>query len=491
MWDDHHVYQKTPLEQGRSVVTGYLGTHFLGRKQCLRPERWNLRLRGAQFCGVCHGPKTNNEYASWSQHGHAWMEVHIGGQAPTTNPFQYVGVALPPLPTGVTWSQVADIVANFKTDDGSTAAFLLSNGNLVESTGSQVKPMPAKCNNCHNTGVNMAGTGGNIAYGNLYPGIQGSWARNGIQCEQCHGPAPRCKFPLWVSAGTATHQVIRCTGFHSASSEMLFTNHHPQGDEYRRSPHKALGCTLCHDPHKSVWHNQGGVLYTAGIAPGNMCTQCHTERVRTVMGQLGLVCTDCHMPEVSAGGTRAAHLFKINPANLSAAQNVVTQSGTAYWANLNEPSNPTDPNGNAALTLDLVCTKCHSNQTVAMMSSFAPYIHRAFGMVGLTANGAESSLLVKQKQKVTVNFSVIPDARLGMKANWYVMLQSPTGWSSWNGTRWVAGQRPWRKNYPLAEVPSQTVYNATMKPGHYTFWVSIYPTDGSQTIGSVAVSVIH
>jgi Cytochrome c554 and c-prime/Doubled CXXCH motif (Paired_CXXCH_1) len=450
---------------------------------------------GDQFCGACH----SKEYSRYFNHGHRWMEVHVGGQQPTTNPYQAIGVALPTtLPTGVTWSQVQDIVGNFKEENGSAAAFLLTNGNLVESNGAVVKPMPARCNKCHNTGVDPTGH----AYGQA--GIQGSWALPGVQCEQCHGAGPSMQIPnLGVcrdchSSGDSQYRIpiaatINSSNQITAISSQLLNNHHPQGDEYRRSPHKDKGCTLCHDPHKSTWHEQGGVLYTEGVGTGAMCTKCHAERIRGTMGQVGLVCADCHMPRVSAGGTRAAHLFRINPGPVSMMDNVVVQANDsgkagAFWAN---SDGSTSSNGNSFLTLDLVCTQCHGNMDIQRMSNAAQFIHRAFGMIDLTVNGSESVTTVKSTKPVVVNFAVVPGSKAGLKANWYVLYHGPKGWMSWNGKKWVAGQIPWRKNSALTTLPSTNVMASKLPVGKYTFWVNINPTDGSHNVGSVSLSVVR
>ena len=46
---------------------------------------------GAYMCSGCHA----EEYASWSMHGHAWMQVHTGGKVPPADLFAPVGVELP------------------------------------------------------------------------------------------------------------------------------------------------------------------------------------------------------------------------------------------------------------------------------------------------------------------------------------------------------------------------------------------------------------
>jgi hypothetical protein len=241
-----------------------------------------------------------------------------------------------------------------------------------------------------------------------------------------------------------------------------------------------------------VWHDDGGVLYSEQNGVGNMCKQCHKDkRVRGAMGEEGidLECVDCHMPEASMKGAGASHLFRINTTALAAKDNTHTDadSGTKTWWN-------TDPNGDAFLTLDLLCTKCHAkSMTLAQMATAAKAIHRQPGLVDLTVNNGDGLQLVKKTDTVSVDFSVVvPDSLKGpppVKADWWVICQGPKGWTSWNGKKWTAGLRPWRKGVALADVPKQNVLTGKLAPGYYTYWVSIAPTDGTVNFDGVLVYV--
>ena len=168
---------------------------------------------------------------------------------------------------------------------------------------------------------------------------------HGVQCEHCHGPGGTFQVP---TDETTPKRVELCRDCHSSTDPTdpsvaldvlpnmsngkstwdtnkripfaptadgesgVFTNHHSQGDEFRRSAHKAVrmmlydkyghpvttdgktlntnrtngkyieqGCLMCHDPHKSVWHDLGGVRYadpTSEESIGTMCTHCHNTR---------------------------------------------------------------------------------------------------------------------------------------------------------------------------------------------------------------------
>jgi predicted CXXCH cytochrome family protein len=509
------------LRWGRVVFGLVLGSSLLalGGNAAAQPKAPGT-YAGDYICSVCHADK----YNTYIQHGHPWMMVPTGGQTPPANLFAAVGQNLPTLPSNMTWAQIEYIAANFK--DSTTGFFVDANGNRVSAgpaAATNLSKMPAQCNGCHNTNSNRFAAGG---LNGTMPPIQATWSLNGIQCEECHGPGPSMHNPLKPDPNYPTVNAL-CRDCHSSGDGLVrtaaataalapvnnpsyrinfnakvastgaitltanqFNNHHPEGDEYRRSPHKNQSCVICHDPHKSVWHNEGGVLTPAGVPQGNMCIQCHTERLNGAMGTLwqkGIMqCVDCHMPNVSAGGTRAAHLFRINPLPLAAAKNLVVQpsdsgSPTAYWANL-DGSTSTD--GDAALTLDMVCTQCHSMSS-ATMSALAPTIHLNPTVLTLTANGSQPLVVAKTTQTVSVNFSLLAGTKKGTNANWWVSVSGPQGQLSWNGSKWVKGTVLWKKNSPMVDVPSQNVLVSKLTlPGVYTYTVNIMPMDGSQPIAA-------
>ena len=199
-----------------------------------------------------------------------------------------------------------------------------------------------------------------------------------------------------------------------------FPRHHGEGDEFRRSPHKSLGCTACHDPHKSIWKKEGGLKDIDehdAQALGNMCLRCHNGRplangivlpavkMRGAHGEMGLRCMDCHMQEWSstdaAGATEAhrhTHLWRINSTALPADANYEKVGTTNYWKNSDGSLGWSPEKGVAEsfVTLDMVCSRCHQNRTVEQLSAGAKYIHRQPGLVDLTVNGGDSLQIVKK-----------------------------------------------------------------------------------------------
>lgn len=486
------------LAWGRILLCVIVGLLLFGRGETASAQPGNPGTYvGAQFCGSCH----SEQFSEWAGHGHAWMQVHTGGQTPSADLFAPIGLPLPfgdngdgtSLPAAVGgWANVVDIVANFKDEE--TGGVITTDGKFYEGNGAVVNPMPGRCNKCHNTNGSATGTGG--AYGSQYPKIQGTWSLNGIQCEQCHGAGPTMNIPDGNicrdchSSGDSKFRIPFDT------TAELFANHHPEGDEYRRSPHKDMGCTGCHDPHLSVWHKEGGVKYadpSSEKSIGMMCTHCHTDiRIRDKMGEIGLVCLDCHMPMDSGAGERHSHIFRINTDPLDSQNNWLTENNdsgkpTKYWKNYDGTTGP----GDTFITLDMVCSSCHPKMSLQQMSDAAKYIHREPGLVDVTANGYDKPPALKSTTPVSVSFSVSPTAdqlTAKTKADFYVLSQGPRGWSYWNGKKWSSGSKAWVKGQVLSKM-SQTPFKGTLAKGTYTYWVKAELADGSEQADSVPIYV--
>jgi len=435
---------------------------------------------GYEICGACHEDK----YESYMGHGHAWQLVRTAGATPPADLYPW-GVPLPALPTGKTWSDIEYIVGNFKAGAG---RFVGLDGKYINADGTAGSNY--SCGKCHTAGYSATRHQRNHL-GVEMAGAVGTWALDNIQCEVCHGAGGTMAIPPVKDCGechTGGDAAMRVQ-FDPAKS--VFSGHHAQGDEFSKSPHKDLNCALCHDPHRSVWHEDGGVKY-AEDGVGMMCTGCHLKRhpdlpnarkvrIRGAMGEIGLECVECHMPLASAGGGGATHLFRISTDPVSAADNTFQADGKTWWK--------VDQNGESVLTLDLVCAGCHDNMTLEQMAKAANTIHRTTEMLDLTVNGIDTLQVVKDSDVVSVVFSVVAGEKEGMKADWWVISQGPRGWSSWDGKRRRPGLRAWRKKVALVDVPEQHVLTSKLTAGHYTYWLCIYPTDGSQNLVSVPLYV--
>lgn len=216
------------------------------------------------------------------------------------------------------------------------------------------------CGECHTTGYDERGSTG-------YPGIVGSWAFEGIQCEVCHGPGSnhvKTQSPVDISVDTSAALCGQCR----VSGEDLsiipakggFIRHHEQYQELLQSPHKNMECVTCHDPHKRAG------LSTYGKFD---CNYCHLPQANdyegTEMEEAGVTCIDCHMAylvktAIKRGpweGDIRSHLFRIN-IDPNAPQFTPDGKQSKGW-----------------ITLGYACLRCHADRSVEWASSKAPLVH--------------------------------------------------------------------------------------------------------------------
>lgn len=286
---------------------------------------------GDDACAVCHQEK----YDSYIRSGHPWKLYETNRQQPAADAFPW-DVPLPELPDGVGWEDVDYIFGNFSSGHGYVVG---TNDQGVDGIVLNRGFPYSNCVKCHVTGYDPQG--------GVTNGVLGTWAQSGVRCEACHSQ----QGPHDDSLEGAKD----CTDCHYGGTDVDridFTpagpddegfgewGHHPQAEMFIRSPHQNGTCSSCHDPHKSTFFDDGGVA--------KHCTDCHDEAEHTLPeGMAHLDCTDCHM------AADHSHIFRITHDPIAAADNVHVDpsDGKTYW-------NVED--GNAFLTLDLVCLECHS-----------------------------------------------------------------------------------------------------------------------------------
>ncbi|MBM4340389.1 MAG: hypothetical protein FJ110_12695 [Deltaproteobacteria bacterium] len=221
--------------------------------------------------------------------------------------------------------------------------------------------VPFDCGPCHTTGYKKEGN----QMGK--PGLIGTWAFNGIQCEACHGPgsehvAKPAKANIKVDKSAAF-----CATCHRRGTDMKvipakgsgFIDHREQYQEMLQSPHKAMNCVDCHNPHKR-----------AKLDLKATCATCHQKQLadfRDSKHQKAKVrCVDCHMPDLGETaiqrgymkGDLATHLIKIN----------------------------IDPNAkqltddkkfsNGYITLGYACLSCHTDRNASWAAQYAKGVHK-------------------------------------------------------------------------------------------------------------------
>jgi len=143
-----------------------------------------------------------------------------------------------------------------------------------------------------------------------------------------------------------------------------YIKHHEQFPEFHASPHKALQCVTCHDPHKR-----------AKFSVKAECASCHSKQAESYKGSamqaVGVTCVDCHMPMATKSATAKSktqgdvrtHLFKIN----------TDPKAKMFYDEEVKGKKATFAKG--FVTLDFACLNCHKNKDIKWAAKKAKGIH--------------------------------------------------------------------------------------------------------------------
>lgn len=312
------------------------------------------QYQGAEYCQDCH----SEQYYDWLTSGHKQILME-GANA------QHRSL---PLPNGETWNDISYVVGGNRTkalylDDegyimsGSDSQFNLLTGEWVDfGSGSTTT---YDCGECHTTGYQAGGSPPGM------PGISGTFALPGVQCELCHGPGdtmesgnPTAQFCGECHSNGPTSAIAAAGGFILSEG---------QYNEFLFGAHANLSCISCHNPHQNAEY---------GIE--EQCEDCHATKANTyegtIMAEAGVECKDCHMPAATLSaqalgphqGDVRTHIFRIN----------TDPSADMFTAN---GANVAINNGEAAVTLDFACQRCHGSVSVEELSKFAKDFHDSSG----------------------------------------------------------------------------------------------------------------
>jgi len=366
---------------------------------------------GSAACQSCH----REIFTAFNKSGHPYKLTEISdGKAPKF-PFSEV----PSPPAGNSWADIAYVIGGFAwkarfigTDgyiitggaDATTQYNLATRGWVPYHAGEQVS---YDCGNCHTTGYNAAGNQDGL------PGLIGTWAEEGVQCEACHGPgSDHAKGPKKSNINVGLEPAASCSRCHIRDDISVidasggFIKHHEQYEEILQSPHAQYQCTECHDPHRSAVYRDAATNPNQGIV--KECAECHegpaTFGSSSKMDAAGISCEDCHMPPLVKSavgnidtftGDVSTHLFRINTdasapqfnADGTAAMGYITiqyacqychiEGGTASVIPLEElrgwAENYHMPVGGDKYVGSQRCSTCHSIEYNKFIKSGHPY----------------------------------------------------------------------------------------------------------------------
>jgi hypothetical protein len=358
------------------------------------PGDVELAYVGSSACMSCH-PGIG---ATHALHGHSQaLKVVQGGPPSYPDIAEQAGVPSPP--DGFEWFDIDFVIdgyakfARFISADG----YVLTDGTtgvktqynlpigIAQTDGAFVSYLPEQTDPLpflyevfrrRTTGATSILDNGGQHEGNR-PGIEGTWAEPGVQCEACHGPGSQHLPAPEMGNILVSSSASICGICHTNPSmpdtilaEGGFILGQQQYAELQASPHRGFACTLCHDPHVST-------IYQPEEALRNDCQTCHPDAnmayhdgVVFTWGDYTetVTCVSCHMPpavknavgieiELSQGlvariGDTRSHLFRINT-RANDSQDMFNEDGTAVAV---------DDSGQGAVTACYSCQRCHHGQ---------------------------------------------------------------------------------------------------------------------------------
>lgn len=322
---------------------------------------------GSTTCGGCH----TDIYETFMKSGHPWKLNKITDGKSPAYPFTRINQ----LPEGYTWKDILYIIGGYNwkarfidqegyiiTDEpGKTGnveylnQYNFENSYIGKSAGwvtykSGTEKVPYDCGACHTTGYNSQGNQDGL------PGLVGTWAAVGIQCEECHGPGSiHASNPQGVDMkidrdNEACGACHRRGDVEQVNAKDGFIEHHEQYEELYQSKHIVLDCVICHDPHSGVVQlRQAGEPTTR-----TECENCHFKEAQSQkVANHQQDCIACHMPRMikSAWGDPAkftgdirTHVMAIDPNQVGQ----FTEDGTQSLSQI---------------SLDFACRHCHLPET--------------------------------------------------------------------------------------------------------------------------------
>ncbi len=321
---------------------------------------------GSDNCFKCH----QDQYNYWQASGHPWKLRKV----------EEARYAKLPLPPGYSWDDISDVIggANWK------ARFIDKNGYIITTAkdGSEAKTQynledgswsfyhkgekkPYKCGPCHMTAYSKEGNQDGLE------GMIGTWAEDGIGCEECHGPGSDHVTMPGKTNISIDRSAEACGKCHQRGgmgpdppAKGGFIRHHEQINELKAGVHRDLTCIECHNPHKRA------ILVEA------RCADCHEEvaetYAKTLHGRTEVACIECHMPKASKSAIAVAsytgdvrtHIFKIN-----------TDVDADMFRTVEEKGKKSTF-AKGFVTVDFTCLSCHQGRDRKWASRKAKKVHR-------------------------------------------------------------------------------------------------------------------
>ncbi len=367
---------------------------------------------GAEACQICH----EETYESFMETGHPYKLNKVIDGEPPDYPFSKVDDP----PDGYTWDDILYVIGGYGwkarfidkegyiitgADENATTQYNLYNEELDMGDDwvgyhAGEENVPYNCGSCHTTGYSPEGNQDGL------PGLVGTWAEDGIQCEACHGPGGNhVNNPELVSMeidrdGEACGKCHRRGDITEIDASDGFIKHHEQYEELFESKKRVMDCIDCHDPHKTTrYADKGEGIKTA-------CENCHFEKAeyrKIKYIRHGGDCINCHMPKVTKSalgdperytGDVRTHLMAINPLS------------TSQFGEDGKTSQP-------YLSLDFACKSCHRDGASGGVIADELLSEAAVGYHDRELSGSISKGDIKDRQEAEAEDAETDEAETG------------------------------------------------------------------------------
>jgi hypothetical protein len=359
---------------------------------------------GSEACGACH----SDIYASFIKTGHPYkLNEADSVQMPGYFPDFVTPLEIPP---DLSWGQIDKIIGGFwwkaryiEPDDGAIYIGPDRQYNLIEGhegfvpyDGTTPGFKDYNCGPCHTTGYRAVGNQEGK------DSLIGTWAFNGIQCEECHGAGELHVISPYDNPLLIDWSSEQCGACHFRTSPDIipasngFIKHHEQWNEMFATKHLSIQCVSCHNPHYGLHPNNPDRM----MAIINKCENCHLNETQSFAGSdlphydAEVACIDCHMPRAAKSavqqeayvGDVRSHLMKINidptatlMKNESEANPYLTVEYTCLRSGCHDPDTPGNTKSWAAANADRAhargiddlgsCFFCHSDADFSLIAA--------------------------------------------------------------------------------------------------------------------------
>jgi hypothetical protein len=353
--------QGPPGPQGRDGAAGPAGPAGVDGVSFVPSE-----YVGSEACGQCH----EDTYAVFMDSGHPHNLTKVeNGETPA-----YPFTQLEGPPDGYTWDDISYVIggyywrANFVDQDGfvitgdqdATTQFNFANDDL--DLGEEWVAFHAgeeqafDCGACHSTGYSADGNQDGM------PGMIGTFAFAGVQCEACHGPGslhvnnPH-SFKLQIDRDSEA-----CLACHTTDrTEPIFgtdglISHEDANQDLFPGKHAVMDCVLCHDPHSGVVQLQE----TDEQPTRTQCESCHFTEAKYddggVHDRIRVDCVSCHMPQLikNAAGIPEQFTGDLRTHQVAIDPDLMQQFTDTDDGSVSAPQ----------LALDFACRHCHNPEGI-------------------------------------------------------------------------------------------------------------------------------